>query len=53
MDVASCFSREEVVGWLTEVAMDRHTMLLIGSAIVAVLVIASMLVGPGGLLIPR
>jgi len=38
---------------LREVAVDRHTMLLIGSAIVAVLVIASVLVGPGGLLMSR
>jgi hypothetical protein len=38
---------------VAELAMDRRTMLLIGSAVVAVLVIASILVGPGGLLIPR
>jgi hypothetical protein len=38
---------------LREVAVDRQTMLLIGSAIVAMLVIASVLVGPGGLLMSR
>jgi hypothetical protein len=32
--------------------LDRHTMLLIGSAIVAVLFIAYMMVGSGGIL-PR
>jgi hypothetical protein len=30
---------------ISEVAVDGHTMLLIGSAIVAVLVIASMILG--------
>jgi hypothetical protein len=32
--------------------MDRPKMLVIGAAIVAVLVIASMLVGPGGISVP-
>jgi hypothetical protein len=32
---------------LREVAMDRNRILLIGSAIVLILLIASMLVGPG------
>jgi hypothetical protein len=38
---------------MREVAMDRHTMLLIGSAIVAVLVIASIMLGSGGIFVPR
>jgi len=38
---------------LREVAMDRNRILLIGSAIVLILLIASMLVGPGGLSISR
>jgi hypothetical protein len=45
------------VGWLClsdkEVAVDRHTMLLIGSAVVAVLFIAYMLFGPGAAWIPQ
>jgi len=35
------------------VAVDRHTMLLIGSAIVAVLIIASVMLGAGGIFLPR
>jgi hypothetical protein len=34
-------------------AVDKRTMLLIGSAIVAVFVIASMMLGPGGIFVPR
>jgi hypothetical protein len=33
--------------------VDRHTMLLIGSAIVAVLVIAYIMFGAGGAWVPR
>jgi len=33
--------------------MDRHTMLLIGSAIVAVLIIGSIMLGAGGIFVPR
>jgi hypothetical protein len=38
---------------LREVAVDRHTMLLIGSAIVPVLFIAYMMFGPDGTWLPR
>jgi hypothetical protein len=38
---------------LREVVMDRQTMLLIRSAIVAVLIIASVMLGAGGLLMSR
>jgi hypothetical protein len=33
--------------------VDSHTMLLIGSAIVAVLIIASVMFGAGGIFVPR
>jgi hypothetical protein len=36
-----------------EVAMDRNRMLLIGSAMVLVLVIAYLMFGPGGTSVPR
>jgi hypothetical protein len=36
-----------------EVAVDRHTMLLIGSAIVALLFAAYIMFGPGGVSVPR
>jgi len=38
---------------LREVAVDSRTMLLIGNAIVAVLLIASVMLGPGGIFVPR
>jgi hypothetical protein len=41
----------ETLGGHLEVAVDKHTMLLIGSAIVAILFIAYMMFGPGGTLV--
>ena len=38
---------------LREVAVDRHTMLLIGSAVVFVLFIAYMMFGAGGISVLR
>ena len=38
---------------LQEVAMDRNRMLLIGSAVVLVLLIAYMMFGPSGISVPR
>jgi hypothetical protein len=42
----------EVAVGVREIAVDRHTMLLIGSAIVAVVFIAYMMFGPGGTWLP-
>jgi hypothetical protein len=44
---------EDIAVELREVAVDRHTMLLIGSAIVAVLFIVYMMSGSGGISVPR
>ena len=41
------------VVWSGEVGVDRQTMLLIGSAIVAVLIIASIMLGAGGIFVLR
>ena len=38
---------------LAEVAVDGHTMLLIGSAIVALLFIVDVMLGSGGISVPR
>jgi hypothetical protein len=38
---------------LREVAVDRNRMLLIGSALVLVVLIAYMMFGPGGVSVPR
>lgn len=49
----TCSIHLETLGGYEEVAVDKHTMLLIGSAILAVLFIAYMMFGPGGTLVLR
>ena len=52
-EVARNFLVKDVGVRVEGVAVDRHTMLLIGSAIVAVLIIASVMLGAGGIFLPR
>lgn len=49
----ACESDDAFVDMAMELAVDRNRMLLIGSAVVLVLVIAYMMFGLGGTLVPR
>ena len=42
-----------ICGSAREVAVDRNRMLLIGSVIVAILFLAYIMLGPGGISVPR
>jgi hypothetical protein len=41
------------MNFLKEVAVDRHTILLIGSVIVALVFAGYIMFGPGGISVPR
>jgi hypothetical protein len=51
--IVACESDDVFVELPMEVAVDRNRMLLIGSAVVPVLVIAYMMFGLGGTSVPR